>query len=143
MAVTAGKVREPLAGPGGQVARPRIQLVVRCIPAYCKKCDQTGVVPKCVYNSDSVSSTMKGIAQGSRHIIIGGSSGMGKGAAKYIVEVGFVGIPVLIERHYDRPAARSSFAHAEARNWQRQRSTLGALTVPSPRESSTIPTKCK
>ena len=36
MAVTAGKVRGPLAGPGGQVARPCIQLklAVRCIPPH-------------------------------------------------------------------------------------------------------------
>ena len=34
MAVAAGKVREPLAGPGGQVARPCIQLVAAAADSY-------------------------------------------------------------------------------------------------------------
>ena len=34
MTVTAGEVREPPVGPGGQAARPCTQLVVRCIPAH-------------------------------------------------------------------------------------------------------------
>ena len=34
MAVAAGKVRGPLAGPGGQAARPGIRLAVYCIPAH-------------------------------------------------------------------------------------------------------------
>ena len=34
MAVAAGKVRGPLAGPGGQAARPCIHLAVRRTPVH-------------------------------------------------------------------------------------------------------------
>ena len=34
MAVAAGEVRGPPAGPGGRAARPCIRIAVRCIPAH-------------------------------------------------------------------------------------------------------------
>ena len=59
-AVTAGKVREPPAGPGGQAARPCIQIAVRCIRAHPLELHPLLIDTTCMLNHKGYGSTVRG-----------------------------------------------------------------------------------